>query len=126
MKMNKNEIMIRRILCQVNMKDATDLDIYFGDSGYIKLAITDKGTPVILVKEMDKAIIGEWEGHKPFRRKMNDIWDEENADIEVVSGDIVDEFMGKEEDQPDDDETNEYTRINEIEDEGDFDEDTQG
>lgn len=81
--MNCPEITIKHYLHELNMKKEQELDIYLENGMYIKIAISDKGTPVILSTEKDKLVINDWKGQRGYRQTMNDLWDKEHEDDDL-------------------------------------------
>lgn len=91
--MDKAILTIKHVLTDVNLKKEQELDIYLEDFGYIKIAVSDKGTPVILVDGLENAIIDEWHGHMPYKKKITELWDKEheNDDLCAVCGNLLEE-----------------------------------
>lgn len=84
--MDKPTLTIKHVLTDVNLKKEQELDIYLEDFGYIKIAVSDKGTPIILVDGLKDAIVDEWHGHVPYKKKMTELWDKEHENDDLGYG----------------------------------------
>lgn len=74
--MSHPEITIKQSIYDLNLKPNDEISFYLEGQGFVKIHLTNNGKFIVLNKEVD-VVVKSWEGHRKYKKFINDIEDEE-------------------------------------------------